>query len=246
MKSRYGHFAGRNALGLLAVLAAHYVSDYYFLDGRPGFSKVSPYLFLLLLYGWLVFHNRILFERMFLAGKKAAYAGWLLTLLAVGSFNMNFILRTEFRITRPLPYLVNFWLYTVTGLGVYVTYRYLRLRDQPPAPPKPASTPGESPFFSCAVNGVQCENPYPDILYVESLENYLKVVTRRKTYVTRLTLKEAGGRLPKRPFVRISKSHIMNAERVEGVERDTVRIGERVLRIGRVFKRHATEQLAGG
>ena len=249
MKSRCGHFAGRNALGLLAALAAHYASDYYFLGGRPGFSKVSPYLFLLLLYGWLIFHNRILFERLFLAGQRAVYAGWLLLLLAVGSFNMHFILRTEFGIDHTWSRIVNFWLYTVTGLGVYVTYRYLRLRDQPPSPPsppEPALTPGEAPFFSCVVNGLPCAIPYADILYVESLENYLKVVTHRKTHVIRLTMKEAEGRLPKRPFVRISKSHIVNADRVEAVERDTVRIGEKVLRIGRIFKRHATEQLTGG
>ena len=145
------HFVVRNGLGLLALLAAHYLTDLYAIDQRPGFSKVSPYLYLLLLYGWLVFHNRILFEQLFMRGRKAVYFGWLLLLMALGSFNMNFILRTEFDIPRSLPYLVNFWVYTVTGLGVYVTYRYLyahRQAETSPIPPILGITDESGQFYA--------------------------------------------------------------------------------------------------
>jgi hypothetical protein len=239
------HFVVRNLLGLAALLAAHYLTDLYAIEGRPGFSKVSPYLYLLLLYGWIVFHNRILFERLFLQDKKVLYFGWFFLLMTLGSFNMNFILRTEFSISRSLPYLVNFWVYTITGLGVFVTYRYLHTHSKseelPIAPAMPTSE--ESGYFFCMVDGIREAIPYTDIQYIESLENYLKVITKAKTYVTRLTLKEAEERLPKRQFIRISRSYIIHITQVDRREPDAFWIGTKELRVGKVYKRYVAEQL---
>lgn len=244
------HFIVRNLLGLLVLLAAHYLTDWYAIDQRVGLLKVSPYLYLVLLYGWLVFHNRILFGRLFLRGRKAIYFGWLVMLMALGSFNMNFILRTEFNVSRSLPYLVNFWVYTVTGLGVYMTYRHVRTQqDQPKAVSLPTHTPSaptvDPGHFACTVDGNRQAIPYADIQYIESLENYLKVRTRTKTHVTRLTLKEAEERLPRPLFVRISRSVIVNMTQADRRESDAVWIGSKELRIGKVYKRYVAGQLAG-
>ncbi|MVM35168.1 LytTR family transcriptional regulator [Spirosoma sp. HMF4905] len=241
------HFVIRNLIGLGALLAVHYLTDLYAIEQRPGFSKVSPYLYLLLLYGWIVFHNRILFERLFLQGKKALYFGCLFLLMVIGSFNMNFILHTEFSISRSLPFIVNYWVYTVTGLGVFVTYRYLNpvsgtVKLLPPAMP---ALPEETGYFSCMVDGVRQNIAYAEIQYLESLENYLKIFTKQKVYVTRLTLKEAEERLPKRQFIRISRSYIVHMAQVDKREPDAFWIGAKELRIGRVYKRYVAEQLAG-
>ena len=236
----------RNLLGLLALLGVHYLADLYAIGHRPGFSRLSPYFYLLLLYGWLVFHNRMLFERLFLKGKKTVYFGWLALLMGLGSFNMNFILRTEFGIVWSLPLIVNYWVYTVTGLGVFVTYRYLRTHQQV-ATPLTSATPvleEEPGYFSCVVDGNRKAIPNDAIQYIESLENYLKIITKAKIYVTRLTLKEAEGRLPKRQFVRISRSYIVNMGYIDRKEPDAVWIGPKELRIGKVYKRYVAGQFA--
>jgi len=241
------NFVVRNLLGLVALLAVHYIADLYSIGQRPGFSKLSPYLYLLLLYGWLVCHNRILFERLFLHGKKITYFGWLLLSMAIGSFNMNFILRTEFDIAHSLPLIVNFWVYTVTGLGVYITYNYLRTHEKSASLPMPgtAAIPDEPGYFSCIADGDRQAIPYADIQYIESLENYLKIITKSKTYVIRLTLKEAEERLPKRQFIRISRSYIINLAHVSNSGPDAVWIGAKELRIGKVYKRYVAGQLSG-
>jgi hypothetical protein len=241
------HFLIRNLLGLGALLAVHYLTDWYAIEQRPGFTKVSPYLYLLLLYGWIVFHNRILFERLFLHDKKVMYFGWLFLLMVLGSFNMNFILHTEFNIARSLPFVVNYWVYTVTGLGVFVTYRYLTARTETVVIPTPSIAPitEETGYFSCMVDGNRQNIAYADIQYIESLENYLKVFTKQKVYITRLTLKEAEERLPKRQFIRISRSYIVHMTQVDKRETDAFWVGTKELRIGRVYKRYVTEQLAG-
>ncbi len=241
------HFVVRNLLGLLALLAVHFLADMYAMDQRVGFSKLSPYVYLLMLYGWLVFHNRILFERLFLQGRKAAYFGCLILLMALGSFNMSFILQTQFAIGRPLPHLVNFWVYTVTGLGVYVTYRYIRMQGQKERQPveETKAVTEMTDNFSCTVDGVRQVIAHTDIRYLESLENYVKIFTKSKTYITRMTLKEAEDRLPKRLFVRISRSSIVNTAHVDTIESDTLRIGTKELRIGKVYKRYVAEQFTG-
>lgn len=242
------NFLTRNLLGLGALLIAHYLTDLYAINHRPGFSKISPYLYLLLLYVWIVFHNRVLFEKLFLRDKKALYIGCLFLLMALGSFNMHFVLHTEFNINRSLPYLVNFWVYTVTGLGVYITYQYSQSHSES-SPLKPVSLiipeqvdePGD---FSCMVDGVRQKIPYKHIQYIESLENYLKIITKRKTYITRLTMKEAEERLPKPQFIRISRSYIVHVAQIDRKESDAFWIGSKELRIGRVYKRYVDAHLA--
>jgi hypothetical protein len=241
-------FAVRNLFGLLAVLLAHYIPDYYHLEQRTGLAAWTPYFYLVLLYGWLIVHNRLLFDRLLLRAKVSAYAGWLLLGLGVSSFNMHFILQSGFGVTRTLPYMVSFCLYTVTGLGVYVTYRYLQgLRWQSEESHFPVAAPAvanHSAHFTCTVDGSDCRIPYPDILYVESLENYLKIVTPVKTFITRLTLKEAEARLPKPGFVRVSKSHLVNSARIDHRTPEVVTIGDKSFRIGRVYKHYVLEQLS--
>lgn len=240
------NFLVRNLLGLLALIGAHYLSDLYTIDQRPGFSKISPYLYLISLYGWLVFHNRILFERLLMRGKRAYYFACFALCMAMGSFNMNLILHNDFAVTHTLPFLVNFWVYTIAGIGVYITYRQLYSSPKEPVSmllPEPLLSK-ESGSFSCMVDGVRLEIAHADIQYVESLENYVKVITDKKTYVTRLTLKEAEERLPKPPFVRISRSYIVNAIHINNKEPDSVWIGSKELRIGKVYKRYVSEQFA--
>ncbi len=247
------HVVVRNALGLLALLAVHYVSDQYHLRQREGFDRFSPYLFLLLLYGWIVLHNRLLFERLYLRGQKKAYFAWLALALGLTSFNTHYILRTGFGVTRTLPHIVSFWVYTVTGLGVYVIFRSLQTAGKgpasvPPAPaePLPEPIPGREPaFFQCVADGMPQAIPLGQILYLESLENYVKVVTGPKTYLTRLTMKEAEARLPKPPFLRISRSHLVNTAHIRSTEPDAIYVGGGALRIGKVYKRYVEEWLAG-
>jgi hypothetical protein len=237
----------RNVLGLLALLGVYYASDQYHLGQREGFNQLSPYLFLLLLYGWIVLHNRVLFERLYLRGRKKTYFAWLALALGVASLNMHYILRTGFGVAHTLPHVVSFWVYTVTGLGVYVIFRYLQTtrRSPAPAPEAPPLTepvPVREPaFFQCVTDGTPQAIAHDQILYLESLENYVKVITGAKTYLTRLTMKEAEARLPKPPFLRISRSHLVNTAHIRSTEPDAVHVGGATLRIGKVYKRYVEE-----
>jgi hypothetical protein len=235
----------RNLAGVSALLLVHYLSDQYVLEQRSGFNRFSPYLFVLLLYGWLVFHNRILFEKLYLRGRKWEYAAALLLCLGLGSLNQHYILRTSFGVAHTLPHLLSYWLYTLTGLGVFVLYRHPRVPATPPSLSSipELATPKSSATFDFIVDGTRYSLAHADILYLESLENYIKLFTQQKVHLLRLTLKEAEERLPRPVFVRISRSHLVNTTQLERTDPDWVQIAGQQLRIGKVYKRYVAEQL---
>lgn len=77
-----------------------------------------------------------------------------------------------------------------------------------------------------------------DILFIQSLGNYLKIVTPVKTYVTLKTTKEAEELLPKVKFIRIHKSFIINFEKISSTEKEEVMIGKHRLPVGKTYKKY--------
>ncbi|MBI3220868.1 MAG: LytTR family transcriptional regulator [Bacteroidetes bacterium] len=233
----------RNALGLSALLIAYYIPDRPSLAHRQGFDAFSPYLFLVLMYGWIIFHNTFLFSRLYLQGKTKTYLLWTLLLLAFSSINMHLVLMYLFHQANTLPHLLSFWVFTLAGLGVYVLFRYVHL-IQPAQPALPKSDENSSPtFLHCSIDGLERQIPLRQIQYLESLENYAKIVTEQKTYIARLSLKDAEAKLPRPAFLRISRSHIVHTAFITRTTSDEVFIQHQSFKIGKVFKRYVVEHL---
>ncbi|MEM9671230.1 MAG: LytTR family DNA-binding domain-containing protein [Bacteroidota bacterium] len=231
-------------VALLALLLVHGLADYEHMQQRTGFNRYSPYLFLLLLYGWIVFHNLVLFDGLYLRGKKRAYFRWTALAVVICLANMTFVLVYIFQIANPLPQILNFWLYTLLGLGVYMTYRYLKETPKKLVEPSDAGKDNSvAEYFTFTADGQAYQLPLEAILYLESLENYVKIHTQQKTYVARLPLKEAEQRLPNPLFIRVSRSHILNTSHIHAREPDTLKIGEQRFKIGKVYKKYVEDQL---
>lgn len=81
-----------------------------------------------------------------------------------------------------------------------------------------------------------------DILFVEALENYVNIYTTSGRVLTHSTLKRIGESLPDDQFLQTHKSYIINADRVDLVEGNRLRIESYQIPIARnlrdvVFKR---------
>lgn len=237
------HFWIRNGVALLGLMLATYLPDMYALELRPGWAKLTPYLFLGLLYCWLVFHNRILFERLFEHGKRREYVGWVLLFMVVGSLGLSLILHYLYNQAWPVPLLVKYYVFTLTGLGVYKLYRQASALPAPQAnalknlPASPNSSP-----FRISVDGNWQDVPPQEIIYIESMENYVRIVTRQTSLVSRLTMKQAGEQLPPY-FLRISRSHFINTQHVLSQQGDELLVDTYRLRIGRTYKQHVVDRL---
>jgi DNA-binding LytR/AlgR family response regulator len=74
-----------------------------------------------------------------------------------------------------------------------------------------------------------------DILYVESVGNYVQFVLTDRTVVSRLTMTEAEDILPVNAFIRIHRSFIVATKHITKTDKKTVWIGKTELPIGTAY-----------
>ncbi len=75
-----------------------------------------------------------------------------------------------------------------------------------------------------------------DILYIESLHNYVAIHTENKKYVTYNSLKNIESMLPKNKFIKIQKSYIAAINKIDSLEGYTLSIKNLKLPISRSKK----------
>lgn len=84
---------------------------------------------------------------------------------------------------------------------------------------------------------------YKDILFIESLKDYIKIVTDPKTIVTKYVLSTLEEMLPAKEFLRIHKSYIVAINKIESYNADSIQIDKHELPIGRMYKFDVTRVL---
>src|SRR5678815_6033375 len=74
---------------------------------------------------------------------------------------------------------------------------------------------------------------FRDILYVEGLKDYIKIVTDTKSIITKYVLSTLEEMLPANEFLRIHKSYIVAIYKIDSYNADTIHIAKHELPIGR-------------
>ena len=77
---------------------------------------------------------------------------------------------------------------------------------------------------------------FDDILYIESQREYVKVVTAKKAYLTKMSTNEIETLLPSEQFKRIHRSFIISLNKIESYNAETVEINGISIPIGRGYK----------
>jgi len=65
-----------------------------------------------------------------------------------------------------------------------------------------------------------------DILFVEAMQNYIKVVTLKETIVTQLSLKNFKSQLPENEFIQTHKSYIVSKYKIDAIKGNEIIIGD--------------------
>lgn len=84
--------------------------------------------------------------------------------------------------------------------------------------------------------------PYGDIVYIESLSDYIKVITEKDEFVSKEKISNLANRLPD-IFLRIHRSFIINTDRLKEIAYDEVLVGSVRLNIGRSYRKEVKEKL---
>jgi DNA-binding LytR/AlgR family response regulator len=100
-------------------------------------------------------------------------------------------------------------------------------------------------FINLRADRKNLKIPLNEILYIESLKDYIKVVTKTKNIVTKQAISSLEEALPKNNFVRIHRSFIVAINKIESFTSDTIEINKQELPISRMY-RHEVDKILNG
>jgi DNA-binding LytR/AlgR family response regulator len=83
---------------------------------------------------------------------------------------------------------------------------------------------------------------FDDILFVESLKDYVKVVTKDRAIVSKLSISAIEEFLPSRSFLRIHRSFIVSIGKIDSFKLELIQIGKYELPVSRSY-RHEVEKI---
>lgn len=99
-------------------------------------------------------------------------------------------------------------------------------------------TPAPAPrnHLILKVDGALVRVALQEILYIESLKDYLRVVTTTGAYVTHLTMKAVEGLLPADAFVRVHRSYLVSLSKISVLGAAALKVGEKGIPVGETYR----------
>ncbi len=85
-----------------------------------------------------------------------------------------------------------------------------------------------------------------EILYIESLKDYVKVCTETGNHIAYKSLSGIISELPSKNFARVHKSYAVAIDKVDSVSGDSIEIGTKNIPIGRIYLKQVKEQIIAG
>lgn len=93
------------------------------------------------------------------------------------------------------------------------------------------------PFFFVRADYSLIKINYQDIVYIEGLDDYLKIhLQNQKAVVARMTMKAMLEKLPQKDFIRIHRSYIIPFSKIESVRNKVIYIGDKEFSIGSSYE----------
>lgn len=77
---------------------------------------------------------------------------------------------------------------------------------------------------------------FTDILFIEGLKDYVIIHTENERIITKMNLKQIHEKLPKKLFLRINKSYIINAQHIDSFDNNDVYIRTHTVSIGNIYR----------
>lgn len=111
-----------------------------------------------------------------------------------------------------------------------------------------ASSVGENslqqePHIFLKVNKKLIKVNLNDILYIESLKDYIKVITTLGDYVVHKSLSAITEELPNANFIRVHRSYTISVNKIGALEGNTIEIENRKIPIGRNYLKQAKDRI---
>lgn len=104
------------------------------------------------------------------------------------------------------------------------------------------TTKGDSHIF-IKVDKKMMKINIEEILFIEGMKEYIKVVTPDKTYITHKSLTSLSEELPADRFLRIHKSYVIALNKVKSIEGNRIQIQSYTIPIGRNYSKDVKNKI---
>ena len=121
---------------------------------------------------------------------------------------------------------------------------YYEVRQKNDADKTPITEVGD--YFFIKADNKLVKVLFNDILFIEALQNYVVVHTQEKKLITYLTFKSVEEYLPSSQFIKVHKSFIVSATKIDSIEGNDIRIGQHYIPISRNLKDEVMGKLLKG
>ncbi len=101
----------------------------------------------------------------------------------------------------------------------------------------------QEPHIFLKVNKKLIKVNLNNILFIESLKDYIKVITTLGDYVVHKSLTAISEELPQSNFIRIHRSYTISINKIIALEGNTVEISNRKIPIGRNYLKQTKERI---
>ncbi|MBP2833001.1 response regulator transcription factor [Aquimarina sp. U1-2] len=101
----------------------------------------------------------------------------------------------------------------------------------------------KDPFIFLKVDKKLVKIVLKDILFIESLKDYIKVITNQENYLVHKSLTGITEELPASNFIRVHRSYTIAIDKIKSVEGNLIEIGTKKIPIGRNYVKHVKETI---
>lgn len=101
----------------------------------------------------------------------------------------------------------------------------------------------DSGFLSIRADRKVHRLPFQRILYLQALDDYVKIISSEGSLLPKITLSHLEKELPDQLFLRIHRSYIVNLKFLQNYDQQEVSIADRKLPIGKSFREQVSARL---
>lgn len=101
----------------------------------------------------------------------------------------------------------------------------------------------DSGFFYVKENKRVVKVKYDEVVYIESMKDYVTMHTTQTKVITKVTMTELENKLPADQFIRIHRSYIVAVSKIDAFTSTSIEIGKKEFTIGRNYKNSVMKAL---
>jgi two-component system, LytTR family, response regulator len=111
------------------------------------------------------------------------------------------------------------------------------------AEPAPATEKKSEPFVYFRADRKMIKVMLDDILYIESMKDYIKIVTRQGTVITKQSISSVEAMLPEKSFIRVHRSYIVSLNKIKSFTNELMEIDKAEIPIGKLYRNEVIKML---